>query len=110
MARSPLPRTPNRLDAIDGARELDEQVLGMIVSLTSEITVLRARLDACERLLEESGSLKPGAVDQFDPAPEVAAVRDAQRQAIIRKVFRPLTEAQNNEAQNKADIATGKEG
>ena len=98
LARTPLPRTPNRLDPIEGVRAFDEQVLAMIVSLTSEVAVLRARLDAAERLLVASGALAPGAVDGFDPAPDAAAARDAERQALIRKVFRPLTEAAASEA------------
>jgi len=98
LARPPLPRTPNRLDQIEGAREYDEQVLAMIVSLTSEITVLRARLDAAERLLVASGALADGAIDGFEPEASAVTQRNAQRQAIIRKVFRPLTEAQSGKA------------
>lgn len=39
---------------------MDEQLLAMIVGLMSEMTVLRAHLDACERLLAASGALSPG--------------------------------------------------
>ncbi len=93
MTRTPLPRTPNRLDEIDGSREFDEQVLAMIVALTSEVTVLRARLDAAERLLAKSGALPTGSVDEYDPDEEAEAQRNAQRKRILDKVFRPLTEA-----------------
>lgn len=92
MTRTPLPRTPNRLDAIDGSRPLDEQFIGMIVGLASEVTVLRARLDACERLLIASGSLVPGAVDGYEPDPAAGAERDAQRRQSMEKIFRPLRE------------------
>ncbi len=92
MTRTPLPKTPNRLDAIDGSRPFDEQVLGMIVGLASEVTVLRARLDACERLLVAGGALKSGAVDSFEPEPEAQAQRDALRHAAMEKIFRPLRE------------------
>jgi len=97
LARSPLTRTPNRLDPIDNARPMDEQLLGMVVSLTSEISILRTRLDTCERLLVQSGVMTQGAIDDFEPDAAAAQQRDAQRQAIIRKVFRPLTEAQEQE-------------
>lgn len=93
MTRTPLPKTPNRLDAISGSRPLDEQLLGMIVGLTSEVTVLRARLDACERLLVAGGSLEPGAIDSFEPEGDAQAEREAQRRATLEKVFRPLREA-----------------
>lgn len=92
MTRPALPRTPKRLDAIDGSRPLDEQLIGMIVGLASEVTVLRARLDACERLLVASGSLVPGAIDGYEPDAAAGAERDAQRRQTMEKIFRPLRE------------------
>lgn len=92
MTRTPLPRTPNRLDAIDNARPLDEQLIGMIVGLASEVTVLRARLDAAERLLVAGGALQPGAIDGYAPDAEAGAERDAARAASMEKIFRPLRE------------------
>ncbi len=65
----------------------------MILALTSEITVLRARLDACERLLVANGTLAPGSVDAFDPDPAAQAERDEQRGRILDKVLRPMREA-----------------
>ncbi len=92
MTRVPLPRTPNRLDTIPGSDARDEQLLGMIVALTSEVTILRARLDACERLLVASGALAEGAVDRFDPDAPAQAERERARQHAIAKVLRPLRE------------------
>lgn len=103
MTRVPLPRTPNRLDAIPGADARDEQLLGMIVALTSEVTILRARLDACERLLVASGALAEGAVDHFDPDPPAQAERERARQHTIAKVLRPLRE------QARAELAALKD-
>lgn len=92
MTRTALPRTPNRLDPIEGSRPLDEQFLAMIVALASEVTVLRARLDASERLLAASGALAPGAVDAFEPDAAASAERDGLRQQAMEKIFRPLRE------------------
>lgn len=92
MTRSPLPRTPNKLEPIPGREARDEQLLGMIVALTSEVTVLRARLDACERLLVASGALAEGAVDRFDPDAAAQAERERQRQHTIAKIMRPMQE------------------
>jgi len=97
MTRTPLPRTPNRLDPIEGSRALDEQMLGMIVALASEVTVLRARLDAAERLLAENGALPPGAVDGYEPDDAAQQERAALREATMNKVFRPLREAAQKE-------------
>lgn len=93
MTRSTLPRTPKRLDAIDGGRPMDEQLLAMIVGLTSEVTILRARLDSCERLLAATGALPAGAVDGFEPDDQASVEREGLRRATLQKVFRPLREA-----------------
>jgi hypothetical protein len=105
MTRTPLPRTPNRLDPIEGSRALDEQFMGMIVALASEVTVLRARLDAAERLLVEGGSLSPGAVDGYVPDEAAQQERDTLRRATMSKVFRPLREA----AEKELEAAQAKE-
>lgn len=95
--RTPLPRTPKRLDPIPGRDPRDEQLLGMIVALTSEVTVLRARLDACERLLVASGALGEGAVDHYSPDPAAQAAREALRARTIAKVMRPMQELARQE-------------
>ena len=111
MSRLPLPRTPKRLDPVDGGRAMDEQLLAMIVGLTSEITILRARLDACERLLEAGGALAQAAIDSFEPDAPAEAARELQRRAILEKVFRPMREAAAAElaAMSEGD-ATGDTG
>jgi hypothetical protein len=97
VTRIPLPRTPNKLDPIPGRAATDEQTLGMIMGLLSEITVLRARQDACERLLVSAGLLPPGAVDSFDPDPAAQAEREALRKRSIAKVLRPMQELAEQE-------------
>ena len=97
MTRRPLPHTPNKLDPIPGRAASDEQTLGMIIGLLSEITVLRARQDACERLLISSGLLSPGAVDSYDPDPAAQAERETLRKRSIAKVLRPMQELAQQE-------------
>ena len=92
-ARTKLPRTPKRLDAIANLSPLSEQLLAMIVGLASETTMLRARLDTCERLLADAGVIAPGAIDSFEPDAPAQAEREAQRGRLMRKVFRTLQEA-----------------
>ena len=69
----------------------------MIMGLLSESTVLRARQDACERLLASAGLLPPGAVDSFDPDPAARAEREALRKRSIAKVLRPMQELAQHE-------------
>jgi hypothetical protein len=97
MTRIPLPTMPNRLDPIPGRPAAAERTLGMILALTSELTVLRARLDACERLLAEAGVLAPGAVDAFQPDPAAQAERETLRGRTMAKVLRPMQELAQRE-------------
>jgi hypothetical protein len=98
-----MPRTPKKLDPIPGRSAGDEQTLGMILALTSEITVLRARLDACERLLVAEEVLRPGAIDNFAPDDAAQVEREALRTRTIAKVLRPMQELA---AQELAAIST----
>lgn len=97
MTHRPLPRTPAKLDPIPGRAASDEQTLGMIVGLLSEITILRARLDACERLLVDAGLLPAGAIDSFNPDAAAQAEREAMRTRSIAKVLRPMHEVAQQE-------------
>ncbi len=65
----------------------------MIVALTSEIAVLRARVDAFERLSGAAGGISPDKIDAFVPDAEAEGERAKQRQRILRRVFRSLGEA-----------------
>ncbi len=65
----------------------------MIVALTSEVAVLRARLDAFERLSEAAGGVSPEQIDAFAPDAEAESERAKQRQRLLRRVFRSLGEA-----------------
>lgn len=87
-----LPRTPKRMLAIPGSGRLDEPTMAMILALTSEVTILRARLDACERLLVEAEIFSATAIDSFSPNEMAQAERERLRTRTLTKVLRPLTE------------------
>lgn len=87
-----LPRLPKKLEPIPGHRAQDEQAMAMILALASELTVTRARLDACERLLVRSGILAAGAIDDYSPDEAAQGERGRLRTRIIAKVLRPLHE------------------
>ena len=92
-----LPRTPKSLDAIPGRAAQDEQTMAMILALTSEMTVLRARLDTCERLLTAADVLAPDAIEAFVPDAAAEAERETLRTRTIAKVLRPLSELAGQE-------------
>lgn len=94
-----LPRSPKGLADIPGQRQADAQTMAMIVALASQVTVLRARLDTCERLLADANVLQPGAIDSYVPDAAAQAERDALRVGGMNKIFRALQEA------GEADLA-----
>jgi uncharacterized protein (DUF2267 family) len=65
----------------------------MVMALTAEVSVLRERLDAHERLLGGAGlPVAPEAVDGYVPDAEARAYRQATRQRILRHVMRAINE------------------
>ncbi|SER80792.1 hypothetical protein [Sphingobium sp. YR768] len=88
-----MPRTPKRLDPIEGIAPFDEQLLAMVTALTSEIAMVRARLDTCERLLVNNGVIGAAAIEAYVPDASAQQQREQDRNRLLRKVFRPLHEA-----------------
>ncbi len=75
-----------------------DTLLGMVMALTSEVAVLRERLEAHESL---SGTGKPidhASVDEYEPTPEDEARRQTQRQRLLEKVCRPLVASGHQDA------------
>ncbi|MEM9531527.1 MAG: hypothetical protein AAGA23_11455 [Pseudomonadota bacterium] len=74
-----------------------DQLLSIVFSLASELSVTRERLDAVERLLVRSGTLAPDQVDRFQPTDAEQAARDARRaefmEALLRSVDVALEQA-----------------
>jgi hypothetical protein len=62
----------------------------MVFALTSEVAVLRERLDAHERLAAANAFTGPEAVDAYVPDESAQQARAAQRERLIAKVSRPL--------------------
>jgi hypothetical protein len=75
-----------------------EKVLGIVLSLASEVAVTRDRLDTLERLIETRGLLPRSAIEGYEPTPAEASERAARRmeylERILQAVHRELDEAQ----------------
>lgn len=67
-----------------------DTLLGMVMALTSELAVLRDRLDTHERLAAQGKVGTPEAVDAFVADAGVEQARAAKRKRMIEKVCRPL--------------------
>lgn len=85
-ARVPKGKRPTFFD--DPATD---QLWWLSLSLLGEITILRDRLDAHERLMARHGLPGPADVDHFEPDATEAADRTARREAMIERALRSIT-------------------
>src|SRR3546814_7924345 len=76
--------------AIEGMRESDDQLIGMVTALAAQLAVTRERLDTVERLAEAAGLFGPDAVDRYVPDERAQGARDTIRQTLIDRIFRPI--------------------
>lgn len=65
-----------------------DQMMTFLIELTTEVAVLRERLDTVERLLDGKGSVTRADIEAFRPSAEVEAERNAWREAYLKRVFR----------------------
>jgi len=72
---------------------IEDQALAMIAALASELAVARERIDTLERLLEEAGAIERARIESYQAQGQAAQERDALRQRIVAKIFRPLRDA-----------------
>ena len=90
MAQTPAPKASNRRRPIPGEDPSVARLTAMIAALTSELAVVRERLDTVERLSESAGTFTRDQVEAFEPSPQAEAERDALRRRTVEKVYRPL--------------------
>ena len=67
-----------------------DKLLWITMTLASELSVTRDRLDAVERLLERRRVLTVADVDGYEPSPEAEAAREARRQEYLDRVLRAV--------------------
>jgi hypothetical protein len=79
-----------------------DTLLGMVMALTSELAVLRERLDTHERLAAQGMVGTPDAVDAFVADTATEQMRAAKRKRMIEKVCRPLLAAASSVAAGAA--------
>lgn len=65
-----------------------DQMMTFILELTTEVGVVRDRLDTVERLLEEKGSITQADIENFVPSEALEHERSARREAYTKRVFR----------------------
>jgi hypothetical protein len=78
-----------------------DRLLGMLMSLIGEVSVLRDRLDSVERLIEKGGPFTREDIDNFLPDAEAEAEREDTRRRYIARVMRVV----QNEMEEKTPVA-----
>lgn len=87
----PLPR-PGRgpHPGFSPAEPIAERLTRLFMNLTTEVAVIRERLDTVERLLDGQGSVTRADLEAFSPDEAVEAERRAWRETFVRRVFADL--------------------
>jgi hypothetical protein len=65
-----------------------DRLLSMVLALTSEVSVLRERLDTVERLLEANGSLRRADIEAYVPDRAAGEQRGLATKAMITRIMR----------------------
>ena len=65
-----------------------DQMLTFFLELTTEVSVLRDRLNTVEHLLEEKGTISRKDIEEYRPTETIEKDRTLQRQAYLKRVFR----------------------
>ncbi len=65
-----------------------DQMMTFLLELTTEVGVLRERLDTVERLLDSEGSVTRAAIEAYQPDAAAEQERAAWRDAYLKRVLR----------------------
>lgn len=69
-----------------------DKLLGIVMALMGEVSVLRERLDTIERIAEAKGSISISEIEAYEPDEQVARERKQWREEYIGRVLRVLQE------------------
>lgn len=67
-----------------------DELLGIVLGLTQEVSVLRDRLDSVERLLDSKGAVTRAELEAYVPDAAATAERAQQRADYVQRVFRVI--------------------
>ena len=65
-----------------------DQMMTFLIELTTEVAVMRERLDTVERLLERDGKVTRASIESFKADATAEAERVAWRDAYVKRVMR----------------------
>lgn len=79
-----------------------DTLMSITLALAGEVAVLRDRIDSIERLSAAGERVTPEGVDAYAPDPDIAAKRDAWRDAFLDVVLRAVHQ-QREELERQAE-------
>ena len=77
--------------------DIDKMMI-MFVALMSEVSALRDRLDTHEAVVDLGGAATTAAIEAYELTEERHLAREANRQAMLKRVFRAITEEREEAA------------
>lgn len=81
-----------------------DKLLSMVLTLTSELSVVRDRLDTVELLIEKHKLFPQSEIESFELTDEVNAIRNERRAAYIARVLKTVQdELENLKAEDESD-------
>lgn len=78
--------------------EDNDKIMIMLVALMSEVSALRDRLDTHEAVADLGGSATTEAIEAYELTPERHLAREANRQSMLKRVLRAITEERDEAA------------
>ena len=78
--------------------EDSDKIMIMLVALMSEVSALRDRLDTHEAVADLGGMATTGEIEAYELTPERHLAREANRQAMLKRVLRAITEERDEAA------------
>lgn len=78
--------------------EDSDKIMIMLVALMSEVSALRDRLDTHEAVADLGGTATTEAIESYELTAERHQLREANRQAMLKRVLRAITEERDEAA------------
>lgn len=69
-----------------------DQLMAIVMAMSSEMSVLYDRVDTIERLLDKKGTLSRDDIEAFRPDQPLEDERNERRNAYIARIFRIISE------------------
>ena len=66
---------------------VNDRLIAMMMSLVTELSVLRDRLDTVEAIAEKKGIILANEIESYEPDPARAEARERLRQEFLDRVF-----------------------